>query len=234
VVELGSFCGLSTMYLSVGVRASESKLVCVDTFQANAEGEDVSAMQNKEAVLKYYKMFSDVGGSGGGFVTTMLNLHGIEYLKIVEPVVGKSLEVVKEWDPERKVDLIFIDANHSHTRQDFEAWIPYLQPWGMVAFHDVNKGGLYGADGPDNTVLTALQSGKWKLWFRGFYLACITRDIDWWNIRRSTLADRHSVLSRWDPEAERLRNEHGKVGNGECPVNSSQPTADSSSSGEGC
>jgi predicted O-methyltransferase YrrM len=60
---------------------------------------------------------------------------------VVEDVrlVNLSSEVVSPgW--KRPVGLLWIDGDHSleGTRRDFEAWEPYLQPGGVVAFHDAS------------------------------------------------------------------------------------------------
>ncbi len=39
----------------------------------------------------------------------------------------------------RKLDLLFVDGDHSYTgvRADFEVYAPFVRPGGVVAFHDI-------------------------------------------------------------------------------------------------
>lgn len=54
-----------------------------------------------------------------------------------------SLEFAKQWDPEKKIDLLFIDGNHEWTAvlDDFHAFGDYVRPTtGLVLMHDTYPG----------------------------------------------------------------------------------------------
>ncbi|HTB83408.1 MAG TPA: CmcI family methyltransferase [Candidatus Sulfotelmatobacter sp.] len=54
----------------------------------------------------------------------------------VEIVRKTSVEAAKDWD--KKIDLIFIDGDHSYegVKTDWELFLPHLSEFGVVVFHD--------------------------------------------------------------------------------------------------
>lgn len=52
-------------------------------------------------------------------------------------IKGKSLDVVKMWD--KPIGLLFIDGDHTITKEDFDAWEKFVVPGGYVLFHDYQK-----------------------------------------------------------------------------------------------
>jgi hypothetical protein len=73
------------------------------------------------------------------------------WLGVVEDVrlVNLSSEVVsKGW--KRPIGLLWLDGDHTveGVRRDFEAWAPFLEPGGVVAFHDA----LDPAGGPARVI----------------------------------------------------------------------------------
>jgi hypothetical protein len=60
---------------------------------------------------------------------------------------GASVQFAKNWDKSQKIDLLFIDGDHSFNGiyEDFVSWCPFLSDEGKVLFHDVDleeRGGL--------------------------------------------------------------------------------------------
>ena len=54
--------------------------------------------------------------------------------------VGTSEEAARDWDLD--VDLVFIDGDHTEAacRLDWELWHGFVEPGGVVAFHDARGG----------------------------------------------------------------------------------------------
>ena len=131
IVEVGSHRGRSTAALALG-----------------ANGVPVYAIEPHE-------LFEGMYGAKFGpedrraFFENMLRVGVVEDVRLV----NLSSEVVSPgW--QRPVGLLWIDGDHSleGTRRDFEAWEPYLQPGGVVAFHDA----LDPAGGPAQVIETLL------------------------------------------------------------------------------
>ena len=112
VVEIGSWCGLSSLCLGLG-----HKVWCVDN---------------------HGKMFADTYNSGkrtlGEFFDNIIkfNLEGR-----VIPLVGKSGDILEIWS--RPIGLLFIDDGHTkeEVSNDYK-WAKFLVPGGVVVFHDIN------------------------------------------------------------------------------------------------
>jgi predicted O-methyltransferase YrrM len=64
------------------------------------------------------------------------------YKEVIEIHRGTSVEVARQWS--RPIDVLFIDGDHSYEgcRADLEAWLPFVQPGGWIAFHDSSEAGV--------------------------------------------------------------------------------------------
>lgn len=78
-------------------------------------------------------------------------------LRAYENLRGTSVEILAKASSEyaplwmqtigRPIDLLFVDGNHNfqYVFEDFNLWVPYLKPGGLVMFHDYDpkeRGGL--------------------------------------------------------------------------------------------
>ena len=70
------------------------------------------------------------------FATINENLRKAGVTEFVEVVRATSADAAKSW--REKIDLIFIDGDHSYegVKADWDAFLPHLNPFGVVAFHD--------------------------------------------------------------------------------------------------
>jgi predicted O-methyltransferase YrrM len=126
IVEIGSFKGLSTVWL-----ASGSKL---------AHREHVFAIDPHTGSPEHQK-----GGSGHDRMppegTTrhvfMRNLKLAGVSDYVEPIIATSAQAAAQW--QEPIRLMFIDGAHEYeaVRLDFELWSKFVIPGGVIAFHDV-------------------------------------------------------------------------------------------------
>ena len=64
------------------------------------------------------------------------NVRSLALSRYVEIVRKTSVEAVQGWN--RKIDLLFIDGDHSYEgiKLDWELFSPYVAPFGAVVFHD--------------------------------------------------------------------------------------------------
>jgi SAM-dependent methyltransferase len=109
VLEVGSFCGRSTVCLARTAHA----VTAVDTFDGRG-----TATQ---------------GDTLGTFLKN-LDRYGVR--DRVEPVRGESSEVLPDLPP--IYDVVFIDASHDYesVKRDAELALGRLKPGGVLAFHD--------------------------------------------------------------------------------------------------
>lgn len=116
IVELGSYEGRSTISLARGSKSGP--------------GDKVFAVD--------HHLGDGYAGEGGTWDTFNQNIRTYEVDDVVVPMHMSSIDAAKQWDKGRTIRLIFIDAAHLYedVKSDFESWIPFMVPGGVVAFHD--------------------------------------------------------------------------------------------------
>lgn len=87
------------------------------------------------------------GGFGGGYFKCRVPLYrsfarakqSISLLR-ADSHHQTTLAVVREILQNKKIDLLFIDGDHSYegVRRDFEMFVPLVRPAGLIALHDVS------------------------------------------------------------------------------------------------
>lgn len=65
--------------------------------------------------------------------------NGIKHNKNLRWFHGNSQDFLKQHDPKKQFDLVFIDGDHSHeaSLRDFELVLPLMRENGIILFHDV-------------------------------------------------------------------------------------------------
>jgi predicted O-methyltransferase YrrM len=128
VVEIGSYLGLSTCWLATGCkRSGRGKVYAVDHFRGSPEHQVGEICEDAR--------IASVGTTLHAFKEHVA-AHQLE--EWVEPIVAGSEEAAAQWDG-RPIRLLFIDADHSYeaSKGDFDAWARYVEPGGLIAFHDI-------------------------------------------------------------------------------------------------
>ncbi|MBC8097271.1 MAG: class I SAM-dependent methyltransferase [Akkermansiaceae bacterium] len=119
IVEIGSWKGKSTIWISYGSKAgSNVKVHAIDPHTGSPE---------------HSEMF---GGKVWTFDEFQRNIANASVTDMVVPHVDFSTSVAKTFD--EPVEFIFIDGLHEYegVRDDFEAWYPKVVKGGFMAFHD--------------------------------------------------------------------------------------------------
>lgn len=130
VLEIGSYCGKSALYLGPAVREGGGVLFTLDHHRGSEEhqpGEEYHDPDLFDAELKA--------------VETLLSLRrtlfraGLE--DVVIPIVGKSATIAANWST--PLGMVFIDGGHSMeaTLADYQGWAGRVMPGGILAIHDV-------------------------------------------------------------------------------------------------
>lgn len=122
IVEIGSWKGKSTIWLSYGSKEGpKSKIFAIDPHIGEIdEGKIIESSLQK---FKY-------------------NITNAGVSDIVESIIKTSQEGVK--DVKEPVELIFIDGLHEYdyVKLDFELWFPKIINNGTIAFHDFYRFGV--------------------------------------------------------------------------------------------
>lgn len=114
LVEVGSYKGRSTCSLALGCRGTNKRVFAVDPFDG---GPDLPTADS-------FQEFSQ-------------NLRRCGVSELVEPIIGTSAEVSKNWT--KPIQLLFVDGSHKYedVLADFAGFFPHVVTGGIVAFHDV-------------------------------------------------------------------------------------------------
>jgi predicted O-methyltransferase YrrM len=120
IVEIGSWKGRSTIWLSMGSRAGcRAKVHAIDPHTGSPQHVEM---------FKTDKFWT--------FEEFKKNIENAGVKDQVEPHVDFSVSAAKKFN--EPVEMIFIDGLHEYegVKDDFEAWFPKVVDGGWMAFHD--------------------------------------------------------------------------------------------------
>jgi predicted O-methyltransferase YrrM len=130
IVEIGTYCGLSSIYLGAAARAGGSVLFTVDHHRGSEEN---------QAGWEHHDTDLDDPVTGRMdtlpfFRRTMFDA-GLE--DVVVGVLGQSGAVAQYW--QQPIALLFIDGGHGEEPAwaDYKGWTPHIAAGGWLAIHDV-------------------------------------------------------------------------------------------------
>jgi MMP 1-O-methyltransferase len=153
-VEVGSYCGRSTVWLGAAARDAGTVLFGVDHHRGSEENQ--AGWECHDATL----IDAAVGEMDTlPFFRRTVRAAGLE--ASVVAVVGRSAVVAAHW--RTPCAFVFIDGGHGvePARADYAAWTPHVAPGGMLAIHDVFPDPADGGRPPyEDIYLPALRSGR--------------------------------------------------------------------------
>jgi MMP 1-O-methyltransferase len=152
VVEIGSYCGKSTIYLAAAAGPAGQVVVTVDHHRSSEEHQPGWEYHDPRLV-----------DPATGRIDTLPSLRatlataGLEDQVVV--VVGRSADVARLWGT--PLGLVFIDGGHTDVAAitDYEGWAPWVAQGGALAIHDVFADPAEGGQAPYRIYQRALKSG---------------------------------------------------------------------------
>ncbi len=153
-VEIGSYCGKSTVYLGLGCRASQRALLAVDHHRGSEEHQPGEFFHDPELV--------DDQGAFSTLATFRQTLKAAQLEDIVIPMLASSTQVARVWPG--PISMVFIDGGHSldTALADYRCWAGYIERGGILALHDVYRGPETGGQAPMAVYRLALASGLFR------------------------------------------------------------------------
>jgi predicted O-methyltransferase YrrM len=152
LLEVGSYCGRSAIYLGAAARERGTVLFSVDHHRGSEEQQPGQEYFDPRLV-----------GEDGRLDTLptfrrTIAAAGLE--PVVIAVVGDSATVAAHWGT--RLGLVFIDGGHSEAaaQADYEGWTPWLSIGGLLAIHDVFPDPSRGGQAPFHVFRRALASGR--------------------------------------------------------------------------
>lgn len=152
LLEVGSYCGKSAIYLGAAAQSRGRVLFAVDHHRGSEENQpgwehhDPELIDPELGVMDTLPFFRRA-------------VHGAGLEGTVVAVVGDSLAVAAAWTG--PLAMAFIDGGHGPkpARADYEGWAPHVAPGGLLAIHDVFPDPADGGRPPYEIYLRALDSG---------------------------------------------------------------------------
>ncbi len=156
MVEVGSYCGRSTVWVGAAARSSGVTLYAVDHHGGSEENQpgwewfDDSVVDATTGRINTLPFFTDTMTRAG-------------LTDVVRAVVGDSAALGHAW--REKLSFLFIDGGHGReiARADFSAWHDHVAFNGIFAIHDVFTDPADGGQAPyEEIYLPAISSGKFR------------------------------------------------------------------------
>jgi len=154
-LEVGSYCGKSTVYLGSGVRAGGGQLFALDHHRGSEEHQKGEGYHDPELFDKEIERMDSLPT----FRRTLFRA-GLE--QYVIPVVASSAQLGNVW--RIPLGLVFIDGGHSFAaaETDLRAWMGHVLPGGYLAIHDIFASEAEGGQAPRTILEYAEASGLFE------------------------------------------------------------------------
>jgi predicted O-methyltransferase YrrM len=156
-LEVGSYCGRSTVWLGAAARERATVVFAVDHHRGSEENQPGWEWHDPTLVDPAVGLMDTLP-----FFRRTVFDAGLE--DVVVATVGRSPAVARVW--RTPLAFLFIDGGHGEepARLDYELWTPHVVMGGLLAIHDVFPDPADGGRPPyEQIFLPALESGRFKL-----------------------------------------------------------------------
>lgn len=140
-LEVGSYCGRSTVWLGAAARECGTVLFAVDHHRGSEENQAGWEHHDPEVVDPETGRLDTLP-----FLRRTIETAGLD--REVIAVVGDSPTVARHWAT--PVGLLFIDGGHAQdvAMADYVSWARFVLPGGLLAIHDVFEDPADGGQAP--------------------------------------------------------------------------------------
>jgi predicted O-methyltransferase YrrM len=152
LLEIGTYCGKSAIYLGAAARAARTVCFTVDHHRGSEENQAGWEHHDERLVDPRTGRMDTLP-----FFRRTIESTGLE--DVVIAVIGESATVARYWAT--PLGLCFIDGGHAYdvAVADYEAWSPFVAPGGLLVFHDVFEDPADGGQAPFLVWQRAVGSG---------------------------------------------------------------------------
>ncbi|MGW7354016.1 class I SAM-dependent methyltransferase [Streptomyces sp. Z26] len=152
LLEVGTYCGRSTVLLADAARTAGVTALTVDHHRGSEEQQP--GWEYHDASLVDPEV-----GRMDTLPTFRRTLHAAGLEEYVVALVGRSPQVAAVWGG--PLGLVFVDGGHTdeHASADYAGWVPHLADGGLLVIHDVFPDPADGGQAPYRIYRRALESG---------------------------------------------------------------------------
>ncbi|MGX1199237.1 class I SAM-dependent methyltransferase [Parvibaculum sp. MBR-TMA-1.3b-4.2] len=155
VLEIGSYCGKSTVYIGIAAQANDAVLFALDHHYGSEENQ--RGWEHHDEAL-----YDAETGRLNTFPLFRQTIRSAELEDTVVPLVAPSAVVSKGWAT--PLAMVFIDGGHGMepALTDYRLWAPRVMPGGILCIHDVFPNPEDGGRPPYEIYKLAIASGLFE------------------------------------------------------------------------
>ena len=167
IMEIGSYCGKSAIYLSKGAILNDQLVYTIDHHFGSEEH------QIKEEYFDS-EIFDYKNQRVNTLPLLIKNINKIQVKNIV-PIVSNSVDIASKWNA--KLGMVFIDGGHSFkaANNDYVSWSTKIKKNGALVIHDIFENPDEGGQAPFKIFQKALKS-NFEIYERVDTLACLIKN----------------------------------------------------------
>ena len=154
-VEIGTYCGKSTLMLGAAAQQSGGVLYTVDHHHGSEEHQPGWEYHDTSLVDPVSGRFDTLPSLRRALDSADLDEH-------VVTIVGKSVIVARGW--RTPLRFLFIDGGHTEeaAQRDFDGWARWVDVGGVLVIHDVFPDPDDGGQAPFHIYQRALATGAFR------------------------------------------------------------------------
>jgi len=155
VLEIGSYCGKSTIYLGLACQQTGNSLFALDHHRGSEEHQAGECFHDPA-------LYDAASGQVDSFREFRHNIDRAGLQEVVIPVVAPSRLASRHW--RTPLGMVFIDGGHSldAALADYRCWVGHLVTGGVLAIHDIYPDPATGGHAPYTIYQLALASGLFE------------------------------------------------------------------------
>ena len=154
-LEVGSYCGKSTVYLGSAAKAAGGIIYAVDHHRGSEEHQLGEEYHDPD-------LFDPSACLMDSFREFRKTMRAADLESVVVPIVAPSTIAAKQWAT--PLGMVFIDGGHSWEAalNDYRSWVAHIRPDGILAIHDIFPNPAEGGQAPYDIWKLAKASGLFE------------------------------------------------------------------------
>jgi MMP 1-O-methyltransferase len=154
-LEIGSYCGKSTVYLGAAALEVGTVVFALDHHRGSEENQ--AGWEHHDPGVVDTEL-----GKMDTLPTFRRTIHDAGLEGTVVALVGDSPTVGRYWT--MPLGFLFVDGGHGAepAHRDYETWVPHVRVGGLLAIHDVFPDPADGGRPPYEIYCRALESGAFE------------------------------------------------------------------------
>lgn len=154
-LEVGSYCGKSTLYLASACQLEGQQVFAVDHHRGSEEHQPGEAYHDPD-------LLDPTSGRMDSLPEFRRTLARAELEDTVVPIIAGTRHAGRRWFT--PLGMVFIDGGHSEAAAlaDYRTWVRHLVPGGVLAIHDLFEDPAEGGQAPMKIYRLAQASGLFE------------------------------------------------------------------------